>query len=476
MNPQIHPDARELAGILEPHWSTIVERSELSRPGVLVALQTTDAQMKDRLKAIDSELGAAREAEAEANKKVEKAHAIGGDPKSGWMKDGTLDASHPTFQAAKAAQAERGEAKEKVLALQAEQGEILRYFAGNPGAVPGPIGAPPFAGRGWNTNALLQTNAEALMLAATSSSFPVGRVDLGRAVDAQALAASLGTMSREALAADVAGTEAMRRGPFYGVVPQLRRRLRVLDLIPTDTMEGQKMPYTRESGSFATAAETAEGTTKPEAAITYTDEEASAQTIAHWLKVQKQSLADHAQMQTTIDSRLRYGVLLRLEDQVLAGDGTGDNLDGIVHTSGIGSVAFDADELPADQILTGIVTVFVNNGEASAIVMNPFDWARALRAKADGDGHYYSNGPFSVTPETMWGVPLIPSNAIAQGRALVGDFALGAQLFIREGVNVLISDSDQDDFTKNKVTLLGELRAALAVLQPGVFADVELAA
>jgi HK97 family phage major capsid protein len=74
----------------------------------------------------------------------------------------------------------------------------------------------------------------------------------------------------------------------------------------------------------------------------------------------------------------------------------------------------------------------------------------------------------------LWGVPLVPSPAIPQGTVLVGDFTIGAQLFIREGVQVLMSDSDQDDFLRNRVTLLGEMRAALAVFRPSAFAAVDL--
>jgi hypothetical protein len=67
---------------------------------------------------------------------------------------------------------------------------------------------------------------------------------------------------------------------------------------------------------------------------------------------------------------------------------------------------------------------------------------------------------------------LIPSASIAQGTALVGDFEIGAMLLIREGVNVLLSDSDQDDFIRNRVTMLGEMRAALPVFRPAAFSTV----
>jgi HK97 family phage major capsid protein len=60
------------------------------------------------------------------------------------------------------------------------------------------------------------------------------------------------------------------------------------------------------------------------------------------------------------------------------------------------------------------------------------------------------------------------------GQALVGDFANGATLFVREAVNVRTSDADQDDFVRNRLTMLGEGRFGLAVWQPAAFTLVHL--
>ena len=45
---------------------------------------------------------------------------------------------------------------------------------------------------------------------------------------------------------------------------------------------------------------------------------------------------------------------------------------------------------------------------------------------------------------------------------------------LREGVNVRTSDSDQDDFTKNRVTLLAETRVAFPVWRPAGIAKSPL--
>lgn len=429
-------------------------------PTALVA--TAEAKLKEKLKSIEAEVAEVRDQRAEAQKEVDSA------VESYANSDAPLAPDDPEFKAAKEARAAVGECDDRLSALNDLHVETLRMLGKDvPSAASDdrPAGNPRDPREEWNSSSIFENaDMQAALRHMSGSKAKIGPIQLGEVA------------SRDALVADVAGSANMRRGEFYGILPQLRRMLRVLDILPTGTMDGNSIPYTEESGSLDTAAEVAEGSAKGEAAWTPTDKEATAQTIAHWLKIRKQVLADFPALQSIIDNRLRYGVERRLEGQVLSGDGSGSNLRGILNTSGIGTVAYDASELAADQVLTGITQVLLADALADGIVMNPTDWAAVLKVKAEGDGHYYSGGPFSVTPQVMWGVPLLASKAIPQGMVLVGDFAIGAQLFIREGVNVLLSDSDQDDFIKNKVTLLAEMRAALAVWRPPAFSAVDIAA
>lgn len=323
---------------------------------------------------------------------------------------------------------------------------------------------PALPAQGWDSGRLISAEGMPEILERLSTSRQrIGAVRLGEVVD------------RDTMAADIAPTANMRTADYYGVVPQLRRPLRLLDLLPTATMDGNVLPHTIESGSFA-AAETTEGATKPEDGVTYTDATAVAQTIAAWMKIKKQALADAAALRGIIDTRLRYSVLRRLEGQIINGNGADPNLRGLLNTSGIGTVAYNAAELAADQVLRGITTVLLADAQADGVLMHPTDWQTVLLAKAAGDGHYYSGGPFSITPQVIWGIPLMASPAVPVGHALVADFAIAATLFIREGVQVLFSDSDGIDFIQNRVTLLGEMRAALPVWRPSAICDVDLAA
>ena len=241
-------------------------------------------------------------------------------------------------------------------------------------------------------------------------------------------------------------------------------------------MTGKSFDYLQESGTFGYAAETAEGQLKPEAGIDLTEAEVVAATIAVWIKAQRQQLADVSDLQRTLSDRLMYLVMRRLQDQVIAGDGTGENLLGITKTNGIGAVPFAAGAL-TDLVLDGIVGTLVSDATPDAVVVNPVDYSAMLKAKTSGSGDRLdSAGAFGTVPVTMWGLPAIPSNAIAQGTALVGAFSTQARLYVREAVHVRITDSDQDDFVKNRVTLLGEGRFGLAVWAPAAFCLVDLAA
>lgn len=319
------------------------------------------------------------------------------------------------------------------------------------------------------------------MEALASSTRPIGAMQLGPVVGRDELVALISSgawrSGARAASGDVVVPDGARQAPFYGVVPQARRALRLLDLIPTAPMDGRSFEYAIESGDIDTAAETVEGSIKPTAELELTDGEVTAKTIAHFLKLRRQQLADLPALDQIVRGRLTYGVMRRVENQIVSGDGTGENLTGILNTTGVGEVEFDADVPLADLPLDALVTTQLSDSEPDAVVINPLDLAAMLKALTD-DGHRLdSGGAFALpVPTILWGLPAITSRVMPQGSALVGAFAQGCTLFIREGVNVLMSDSDQDDFIRNRVTLLGEARVGLAIWRPSAFTIVRLAA
>ncbi len=320
------------------------------------------------------------------------------------------------------------------------------------------------------------------------SSMPIGSMALGPAVGAADLVAMIesGSWGPSRMAVTSPSVPDSSRTSYYGVIEQPRRRLSLLDLIPTMQVDSLVVEYMQEGAavsgspsSFDTAVETAEGAIKPQADLNLGEAQAIVRTIAHWVKLKRQQIADVPALETLVRTRLTYGVLRRVESQILSGNGVGENITGIVGTTGVGDVQYDAGELAADQALEGVVDVLLSEAVPNAVILNPRDWADLRKAKADGTGQsgaYYSAGPFVSTAQQLWDCAVIPSTAVAAGTALVGDFSSGCTLLVREGVNIRLSDSDADDFTRNRVTVLGEGRFGLMIQQPGAFAVVHLTA
>ena len=180
-----------------------------------------------------------------------------------------------------------------------------------------------------------------------------------------------------------------------------------------------------------------------------------------------------------IDTELTYGLQLLSDDQILNGAGTNQSLNGILNDSAINDVGqitagTTAADLPAamiDHIRKAITKCqefeYYN---INGLVINPLDWQKLETAKAT-DGHYLlvAFAATSAETPTVWRVPVIVSNAIAANTFLLGDWTMGAKLYVREGVSVRVSESHAELFVQNGVAILAEERLALGVNRPKSF-------
>jgi HK97 family phage major capsid protein len=223
------------------------------------------------------------------------------------------------------------------------------------------------------------------------------------------------------------------------------------------------------------AVEVAELAMKASMGLSTQDATAPVRTIAGYVKVARQALDDMAGLATLINTLLPYEVRRRIEGQVLAGNGTGQNIRGIMNTSGIAHVGGLAYDNVADAILAGVTAIVLADGDPNFVALNPVTWQSLLTMKADTAGTYLYGTPASLQQPTIWGLAITRNRVINANTPLVGD-ANAVSLLVREGVNVKVSDSDQDDFVKNRVTILCEARVAVPVWYPAFFASVDMQA
>lgn len=228
-------------------------------------------------------------------------------------------------------------------------------------------------------------------------------------------------------------------------------------------------------GTGGTVLPTAGGV-KPESGFNLVKMATTTKTIAHWIPATKRALSDAAQVRTLIDTFLRYGLEEEFEDQLLTGNGTGESFLGLNNVSGIQTQAAPVGASGEDVFtVTRRARRKVRIGGRAiptAYVLNPIDWEN-IELMRDTNKQFYGAGPFALTPSTLWGLPVIESEAVAAGTAWCADWRMG-MIWDREQATIQATDSHSDFFIRNLVAVLAEMRAAFGVLKPPAFVKIAL--
>lgn len=258
-----------------------------------------------------------------------------------------------------------------------------------------------------------------------------------------------------------------------GIFNQPQRALSLLSVLSTLPVSGPSFEFLQLSGYTNSAAfQALEGDAKQEAAMPTELQQVGIATIAHWIRASTQVLDDAPALSQQIGSLLNYGLLAKLESEIVAGAGGTGKIKGLIdHATPFAPVGSPA---PADAIGQAIVELSSNGWAAGVVVLNPKDWFGIASERATtGDGHYLIGSPRDPSPPNLWGVPVVTSPSLAAGAALVLDTSQVAVLD-RMQPTILVSREDGSNFTSNLVTILAELRAGLAVFSPGAVLMIDM--
>lgn len=281
------------------------------------------------------------------------------------------------------------------------------------------------------------------------------------------------------------------------VVPGIQRprdyALTARDVLVNGRTTSDTIYFLRELLFTNAAAETAQATatggssgTKPESALTFEQASAPVVTIAHWIPITRQAINDAAQLESYVENRLLVGLERRFNSQVWNGAGGGTNLTGIINTSGVQVLdgayyAGNNVENPGtknenfERILRAATEIqLTGDAQMTFVAMNYRDLEH-FRTVANTIGEYIGGSPFDAAPVSrLWGYPIAADRSIPVGTVVCGDGTMAA-IWDREDANILI-DYVNDQFIRNMLTILAEMRAALTVFRPVGFALVTLAA
>jgi len=261
----------------------------------------------------------------------------------------------------------------------------------------------------------------------------------------------------------------------------------LFDVINTDQ---NAFSYLEETTFTNNAAEAAEGSAVGEAALAFTEQTEAIRKMGIFIPVTDELLADESGIQGYLNSRLQTMIRLRLDSQLLSGDGTAPNLEGILDAgkASVGSTDFSsyAGTLGKIGAIYGAITDIRVNAftEPDAIIMHPNDWNDIVTSVgADFAGTssagYTEKSPLFVAAGGMgagpsaqiWGLKVVPTTAIAAGTVLVGKFGGGeaANVVMRQGIELAVTDSHSDFFIKNQLAIRATMRVGFPVYREAAF-------
>ncbi len=254
------------------------------------------------------------------------------------------------------------------------------------------------------------------------------------------------------------------------LVDEVTRPIQILDIIPQGQTGMSTVLYMEETTRTQSAAEAAEGAAYAEDAFVVAEQSSEVRKIASHIPVTDEQLDDVPMVRGYLNQRLTFGLRQRLDNQIIKGDGTAPNLEGIENVTGIQTQAKGADPVP-DAIYKTLTKVRVT-GRAfpSHVLMHQNDW-QGIRLLRTADGIYIWGSPADAGVERIWGLPVVQSDVLSEGTGVVGDFNNFCVLVERRGVEVTLGYIG-DQFKQGKITIRADLRVAFVTYRGAAFATV----
>lgn len=270
------------------------------------------------------------------------------------------------------------------------------------------------------------------------------------------------------------------------IVPTATRApLTIPDLIDTITTDQFQYKYLEETTFTNNASATAEGSALGESALAFTEKTEAIRKIGAFLPVTEELLADVTAVQGYLDSRLRTMVNLAVSDQIMAGSGSGANLTGFLNVSGINTFdysSYSGNLKRIGQVYEAITEIQKDSFlSPDAIIMHPSDWYQvvtevnavttsgSLNPLFVGAGQFQGNATAS-----LWGLPVVLDTTRPAGTPVIGVFGGGqaVHLVARQGMEVAMSDSHDDNFTKDIMVMKATVRMGMPVYRPTAFCTI----
>ena len=258
------------------------------------------------------------------------------------------------------------------------------------------------------------------------------------------------------------------------VVPQFKfdpsRKVHVREFLPIGTTDAQTIRFPKESAFEDNSAATAQGSALTKSDFEITATSVNVEKIGTFMTLTDEMLQDTPQLTSYLSARVPEKVLSEEDDQILNGNGSAPNLNGLFTdgavfsdtAAGIGTVT-NANEY--DVLVVALAQLAASNYQASAIMLNPADMHKIALLKSSQNEYLRQQLYSGLQPQIM-GVNIIQNTAVTAGNFILGDFNQATQLWVRENLSIEFAREHASNFTSNLVTVRVQERVALTNYQP----------
>lgn len=256
------------------------------------------------------------------------------------------------------------------------------------------------------------------------------------------------------------------RVPGYKFDPT--RPVHIRQLLSIGSTQSDVVRYVKESGYTNAAAITAEGATLAQSDFDMTAVNANVKKIGTYFRISEEMLADTPQLTSYLSARAPEK-LLEVEDSNIL---TGNDLGGIINSAPAFAAGDYVDTVEAanqfDVIVASLNQLALLNYNADTILLNPTDFHKILLLK-DTTNNYLKDQVYGGLTPVFMGVRVVLNSAITAGDFLIGNFSVGTQLWVRQGVNVEFFREDGTNVRDGFVTVRVSERIALTNYLPNAF-------
>lgn len=248
-----------------------------------------------------------------------------------------------------------------------------------------------------------------------------------------------------------------------GLTRIVSRKPFLRDIMNVSGTTAQYIKYTEQANRDGAAGETGEGLVKNRIDFDMVVTSAEVKKITAFIKVSEEMIEDIDYIQGEINSELIEQINLKFDSQLFSGTGLTIYLKGITafitSEMSVSGTPFESSVVACnrlDVLRAAVAIINANQFTPTYILLHPYD-AAGMELEKDDGGQYVLPSFVGQNGKQIAGVPIIENTGITAGTFIAGDFTK-CYLRIRKDATLKVG-YDADDFTKNLVTILAELRA-----------------